>query len=709
MKVLIYLFLIIISNTLFSQITDYKLHSNGNVNICNGLFISNNNIYTSQVIDTDNSLNTAITKFDLNGFYKTKFVFTNFDPTKFSVFGYDYAFNRLTKVNNSLIISGHKVGNNLQSNFYVIDSNLIDQAEFTIPSTNADRIGNEGILVEDSILYSYGIKQKDEVIYANLIKFNLISKKVIWDKQYKKGKRLNQMWDLQKTHDGHFVFIIYHKDQDAGAGSNPGYQIVKINSEGLILDTFNYDDPSIDKQRILSSKEGAIYFTTENNLLAPIIPTDGRINKLSENMDTMLWSLELPSNAFTNGNRYQIYDYIQAKNGDIMACGRVWHMPGGPLIAGPNATWNGFVTRVSQEGALKWSRIYRLPNENPKLPNDKYGNFRAGQLDKILETDDGNFVLAGTAAYSSVQLNSGQLINGDTLTSLWLMMMDENGCIEGEECVDVVHLNNKYKMAYNIADQWIYEKEKNLGGGNVAIEYTTFHITDTVYHSAYTKYVLSNSDTFYVQNKKMYFWDKHFKEYIMYYDFENTTSYEVKYFDPFRQSEEVAKVVVDSVSYLFFNHESIKVQHINIENSGTFDPYFVDVYQGIGASHSGIKFNLGCGLCDFSNIVTKLRCFENKENVYNFVPYTCDSTWFSTSTIDFDTPLLAFFPNPSLGSISISGIENDVPYEIYTMDGVRISKGKTKDHKIKIDHNGFNIVRIFLNGKWRTSKIFVHE
>lgn len=690
---------------LICQNTYYTIYSNDIENISSGISVRDSNIFISQVLGTDLLKGTAFNKFSKKGNFITKVEYKNIDPTKFNVFGFNYAFNRFKEFGNNFIFSGHEAGKDRETKFHIFNSDLVDQMEFSITSVDADRIGNEGIYVEDSVLYSYGLLQKEEVLYANILKYNLNTNTIIWDKNFKKGKRLNQMWDFQKTHDGNFVFIMYHTDSDAGAGSNSGYQIYKIDHAGSILDTFSHGDLGADKQRILPSKEGAIYYSTDDNPFNPIIPTNGRINKLSENMDTILWSLELPSNSSTNGNDYRIFSFVQAANGDIMACGTVWHMPGGPLQAGPNATWNGFVARVTQDGVLKWSRIYRLPNDNPKLPNDEYGNFRAGQLDKILETEDGNFVLGGTAYYSSVQLNSGQLQFGDTLSSMWIMVVDENGCIEGEECEEVIHLDSKNDIKFNIDDKWIYEQEEYFGGGNSLIDFVTFQITDTFSNTNIKKYLLDETDTVYIDNNKMYFWDSHYNEYIMYYDFDETSSYEIKYYDPFRQSDEIATIVVDSISYKLFGVDSLKTQHIHILNSGTSEEYQEVVYEGIGAGHFGIKFLLGCGLCDFNPYTTKLRCFSNKEKIYNFVDYACDSTWLLTNTSDIKIDDLEIYPNPTDEIVNINGLSNDVPYEIFTIDGKLFKKGMTKNYSLSIEDKGFYIVRLYVSGAWISKKI----
>ena len=705
MKKSLFLFLILLSQSIFSQGTYYKLYSNQLRNIIQDIEINENHIIVTSLglLKEDSNLYSLMTNLSKINMKEGFIIKTVPKPKLLPDYFGMYSFDRLTKFENNFIVSGHEIKKAQDTKFYIFNSDLEDQREFSILSADAITIGNEGNFVDDSILYSYGLLQKDEVMYANIKKYDLRTNTINWDKIFKKGKRLNQMWDFQKTHDGNFIFIMYHKDADAGSGSNSGYQIIKIDDGGNILDTFNHRDLGADKQRILSSKEGAIYYSTDDNPFNPIIPSNGRINKLSENMDTILWSVELPSNAITDGNRYEIYDYIQANNGDIMACGKVWHMPGGPLVAGLNATWNGFVTRISQKGELKWVRIYRLPNENPILPKKDYGKFRPGQIDKILETEEGTFVLGGTAYYNNTQLDG--LLFGDTLSLMWIMVVDENGCIEGEECAEVVHLHAKNDAKFNIGDQWTYEEEEQNGGGNASIKYATFVVTDSMKEEVLTKYVLNEEDTFYVQDDKMFFWDEHYQEYIVYYDFNSTSSYDIKFYDPFRKSDEIATVFIDSVSYRHFGKDSLKAQHIHVLNSGTIEDYQEIIYEGIGAENYGIKLVLGCGLCDFNPYITKLRCFSSDMMTYSFVAYACDSTWFTTDTKEIDAENIKIYPNPTTNLVWIDGIDQDIAYELHSATGKLIHKGYTKDKSVFIEGNGIFILKLNDKNNWINKRV----
>lgn len=709
MKVAVLIINLLIFNNLICQNTFYKLMSYGLNNVVLDTELGNERIYIAsanqQIINSNQSHeHMVISLLDYNGKLISNKELLNLNTKKFGIWDSTYCFNRFSKLGNNFIISGHEAGKNQETKFYIFSSDLIDQREFSIISANAERIGNEGIYIEDSILYSYGLLQKDAVLYANIVKYNLNTNTIIWDKNYQKGKRLNQMWDLQKNHDGNLIFTMYHKDADAGSGSNSGYQIIKIDRNGEIIDTFSHDDLGADKQRILSSKEGNIYFSTDDNLLSPIIPTNGRINKLSENMDTIFWSLELPSNAFTNGNRYEIYDYIQANNGDVLACGKVWHMPGGPLVAGPNATWNGFVVRVSQEGELKWSRIYRLPNDNLKLPKDIYGNFRAGQLDKILETEDGNFVLGGTASYSSVQLNSGKLQFGDTLSSLWLMVVDENGCIEGEECEDVIHLDSKVEGNYLsklVSDKvsWTETEYSAFDGSIVSLRFK-FSIDSFQYGQHYYRELLTSNEEFgnnfvglnrYFREDNNKIYERILNEEFLMYDFNLSLQDTITIKNPDSGNNIPLYVSEVSDSTTLLNGDKRKELTMNCKG---FEQIYSKWIEGMGSINGFLSVYQSCSF----DINVFLTCFYvNDELVYKNPDF--NNCW-TTATEEVYAPKFSIVPNPSRDIIEIAGDIDFDKVNLYTASGIKMhvqKSGNTIDVSNLIE--GLYIIEIESKGQ----------
>ena len=291
---------------------------------------------------------------------------------------------------------------------------------------------------------------------------------------------------------------------------------------------------------------------------------------------------------------------------------------------------------------------------------------------------------------------------------LCLLVEDENGCLGGNDGEEIIRINQKENVKFNPGDQWIYEEEDYFGGAHANIAYQSFAIQDTLFDGVRTKYVLDIQDTFYVEDNKMFFWDEYYQEYLMYYDWQATTSYDIKYYNQFTDSNEMATIVIDSISYKYFNSDSLKVQHIHILNSGTLEQYSDEVYEGIGAGYFGIKFLLGCGLCDNNPQITNLRCFTNDKMSYQFVPYACDSTWLTTGIHEINKKNIIVYPNPTTTNIRVEGIDKEIEYELYNSNGRLVQRGRT-DSSIELENTGLYLLRVKIAKYWMTRKLLKIE
>ena len=167
-----------------------------------------------------------------------------------------------------------------------------------------------------------------------------------------------------------------------------------------------------------------------------------------------------------------------------------------------------------------------------------------------------------TNGIEKLNIPFSQLNNDSTRIEIWSNSLLKPTGQEGyaEIIVDRMDLSlTSSSTNFSLNDQWIYEQENNIGGGNAQVGYTAFSIQNKVLNGTFTKYVIGDLDTFYVNDHKMYFWDNYYQEYIMYYDWDETQSYEIKYYDRGRASEEVATVIIDSISYQSFGVDSLQV------------------------------------------------------------------------------------------------------------------------------------------------------
>ncbi|MEZ4981266.1 MAG: hypothetical protein R2769_06690 [Saprospiraceae bacterium] len=70
----------------------------------------------------------------------------------------------------------------------------------------------------------------------------------------------------------------------------------------------------------------------------------------------------MPNDQLVDGEHYNLFDFIEAQNGNIVACGMAYDNTDTELATGvpdKNSTWNGFIVRISPDGEIKWLRLYK--------------------------------------------------------------------------------------------------------------------------------------------------------------------------------------------------------------------------------------------------------------------------------------------------------------------------------------------------------------
>ena len=330
-------------------------------------------------------------------------------------------------------------------------------------------------------------------------------------------------------------------------------------------------------------------------------------------------------------------------------------------------------------------------------------------MKKIVELESGDFIAFGDLFYNNLQA-SGIDFQKDETNHLWLIRVNESGCLDGYPCDTIIRIrpsNPAESHQFNIGDQWTFETVEPSGNPREPyIRFGNRQIMDTVNSNGKKIYVFYSQDSMYLENGKMFFWDRYLKTFEMNYDFNSTSDYEIKYYDISRKNVQIAHVSVDSVYNTIINSDTIPTQILHIANNGSFpdDANFI-VYKNIGASEYEIRLHLGYGLQDPVRLVTKLRCFKSINKVINFQSYPCDSTWQYTNTTNLGDNQLSIVPNPTSDYVQVLGIESDLPYELYNIHGQKKSSGISSQGKILIPDSGVFILKIKLAGGYSIHRI----
>lgn len=127
-------------------------------------------------------------------------------------------------------------------------------------------------------------------------------------------------------------------------------------------------------------------------------PVEFYITKLSRSDGSLMWIKRHAISVSENG---LLNDMEVLPDGDVVSCGIVT-----PEVDGE---YRGFIQRYSPEGDERWRRYFRFLSE-PEAVHD---------IRDVTPTDDGGFVLTGNA-----QASPG------SPTALWLLRVDEHGCVE---------------------------------------------------------------------------------------------------------------------------------------------------------------------------------------------------------------------------------------------------------------------------------------
>jgi len=616
--------------------------------------------------------------------------------------------NRLWFDDNTFYFTGHPhhQGSSRPTSLQLFDTSLSLQNTYSIPPFFGGTNLNEGIIGNEDHLYLYGSNYEPEssIRLGYITKLDRHTFEVLWEKQYPSPRRINNFSSLQWTSDSNLV-VINQRYNGAGSGSMSDYEIIKLDTAGQVLNQYTFDDSRGTPPRLLSSSTGSIYFPSDYEPGGNPFYR-GYIVKMSADFEQIEWSLWLPYDPFTNGRKYEVYDIQETANGDIVACGTAWDATDGTVLD-LHGTWNGFIIRISPQGELRWVKVYQLPSYI--TPQTDYGRYRASILRKIVETPTGGFIAAGDVGYKPLQVQAVGFPAG-LERQIWLLSVDSMGCVAGEECQEVMVMDgiNATEANIDIGTKWTYEVVLN----GVATTYETYEVIGLTTQNDTLAYVIEEGsggvlDYMYVAGDSIYFWNRQLDAFQLNYDFSATDNYETTWAGQcFSTDMGTAIAVVDSIRQVTLAGNTLDIQYLDVTYSSTYENLPAKIYAGIGNDY---RLKLGLGEdCDVSRVITRLRCYEDSENSYNFVGYPCDSS-FVVNVNEIDpTEAYTIYPNPSRGEVNIKGLTGErINYTLFDIAGRQVQQGKLYNGQLYIQQPGVYLLVVHGEAVTQSFKLVV--
>ena len=585
--------------------------------------------------------------------------------------------NSLFFLDSSFVISGHQTNkfDGRPTNLLVTNtSGAIDSIYRINGEINGEIPNNQGVIEDEQYLFLYGnlVDFNNGVQWSHISKIDKSSLDTIWEKKYKREFE-NTCLDLQTTLSNQLIYLNKFNSV-AGPQGEDGYQINYLNKEsGEIENYYEVTTLNIRETRTLLATKDGIYFCTDDALNGdwPFNIAFGTLNKLSTDFNSVLWSFKLPFTTFsTSWYDYNVYDIIEANNGDIIICGSV-------RISTENS---GFIARITSNGILKWLKNYRINNSTDVQSN----------LLKVIETNTGGLKLGG-----NVQQIGPNGLNFD----LWLLSTDANGCIEGEECEEIIFLDGVDNSIpqFNIGDQWTYTYFDHGWVDAKFHDFRVYTIIDSLLWNGKSAFVIepgayTEKDYMHIDSSKVYFWDEQIQDYQLTYDFKNDSFYAVAWKDE-NGLEGIAEFAVDSISSVLGDESLLNKKYISISSNGSeIDTIHREVIKNIGFGYGGLKAPIGRSIYGQDYSIGVLRCFSNDSINMNFVNYPCDSTWIEfTPTINLQqSEKLIVQPNPASDEFTIIALGKGV-LEIHDINGkVLQTLGITSKGNYTLNSNNFS-------------------
>jgi len=417
MKLLVFILFVLrsavlLGQTYYSKIVPFEVSNPNPIRI----IVKDNFIYINSINYINNIGSSSIIRLDKD----------NYEPDIYNYEGFAFARNGLFLIDQNLYGYGDNNNDNEMVSFvkFDIDLSIEIQKTYNTPTgdngvTASESLNNNiyGVSVDDS--YPNGNKHRE----VNVKKFDTLGNE-LWSKNYGQSDNLTYCWEAEASKDNHILLSTgFH---NGGIFS----QLIKIDTLGEVVwhwrDTEECRNGGVN-HNIAPMRDGNIVLTTTLNkkwddefIINDWYPYPPKLSWISSE-GKLIKEILLTSPHY---NELLIYD-LQAGRGDYFFGFGQWVDP-------DTDEQYGWIFKMNSTGEILWNRHYQ------------HGEFYAQDNDHIfkdlIELDNGDLLILGDITPPGKE------------SEIWLVKLDENGCLGDDDCGDEIILaeENLPEINHNI-------------------------------------------------------------------------------------------------------------------------------------------------------------------------------------------------------------------------------------------------------------------
>ena len=651
----------------FSQ--DYDL-DNFRVSEINGAITVDSNLYVAIYgYNYTFGSGTIVLSFDFDGNMLDSTFVSNFRPAKKE--------SLLLRESDSLVIVGVNLSNSINDFSKVtLDLGLLTK-EISLISELPDTTNYQlrgGVEIQGE-LFLYGTKQHIDSVHSKAFIYKVLpaSQQVQLLAEFSEGRNL----DLSQLNIIKDSILIVHTTATITTTTTIDRiaSLFFFNFQGELLNKFSFEEFSLEFNSIVVDELG-LYF---NSVVVPgkefsTSWKSERINRFDIVGDSLIWSSRLPEYTFFDIRSHTIHQ-MNSDDDFIYAIGST-----GDRDTFTTAARYSFVSKVNKNGEYEWVRIFKKLDANNVFTSAPYSS--KSELGYSLVVNSNQIINIGWSYYYTS--------DGGTDIKLWILSLDQNGCLPSEECNHRILLDDEKKggndSLFRKGFIWNYDLTKDtIFNGVKYLQHSPleFKVSEEIVMDERVCNLIKNNKNLpnlimYQDFEEIYLWDAQEQEFKLVYDFDAIHNYQSSIFNDCSETwdyeenfkldgdEDDKYVFPNGINYLYLQKGLYSI------NSNNFS-YPFEILTNKGQVAGGLYFNHSTE-CEPEQEIGFLRCFShgdsNGDSIVNVTSkhfeniIDCDEVWYEViSSIESSTmgeKKLKLYPNPSNGMIKLSSIYKNI-------------------------------------------------